>query len=283
MTRFMTTWRICAGIGLDGGEVLRQMTAQQRLLGDRDVQQVDQLLHEAGEVDRLHDEPPTAGIGEHLPAELGGPAGGVLDLPQVVAARGLGRHLQQRQVGVAEDRREQVVEIVRDAAREHAEALQLLRLLHLRLELAPLLLRPVACGDVAEAPDPAHRPAVDRLRLGVAFEDPAVLELQRVEAGGLRLGVQLPHLGEESLSVLQLIQDELDRPLRRCRGSESPCAPLAERRVLGEPPHLGEAIVESHDRPFAIHHQDSIRCRFQCRPQQGHGLPEIVLGPRCAR
>ena len=63
--------------------------------------------------------------------------------------------LGQRQSGVAEHADQQVVEVVRDAAGQHAEAFELLHVLHLRFEPATLLLRPHAIGHVAVTPDAA--------------------------------------------------------------------------------------------------------------------------------
>ena len=55
----------------------------------------------------------------------------------------------QAQLRIADDGREDVVEIVRDAAREGADGLHLLRLAQLPLELALLLLRAAAVGHLA--------------------------------------------------------------------------------------------------------------------------------------
>ena len=64
-----------------------------------------------------------------------------------------GRDLAQREVGVAEDRDEQVVEVVREPAGEHAEALGALRVDHPALELR-------ARGDVDRGADRADDLAV---------------------------------------------------------------------------------------------------------------------------
>src|SRR5690349_3773809 len=49
-------------------------------------------------------------------------------------------------------------------------------------------------GDVTEAPHPADTLAVDPLRMGIAGENPVVLELEHVVAVGVGLTVQLTHL-----------------------------------------------------------------------------------------
>ena len=79
---------------------------------------------------------------EQLARERGGAVGGAADLLEVaaqqrVAVAGAG----EREVGVAADRGEQVVEVVRDAAGELADGLHLLR-------LPELVLEPVPRGDV---------------------------------------------------------------------------------------------------------------------------------------
>ena len=50
--------------------------------------------------------------------------------------------------------------------------------------------------DIAKAPHPANRNAVQSLRNRVALEDLAVGELKNVEALGVRCGVELAHLIE---------------------------------------------------------------------------------------
>src|SRR2546426_10798062 len=92
-----------------------------------------------------------------------------------------------------------------------------------------------ALGDVAEAPHAAHALAADALGLGVALEDPAVLEGEDVEARGLGSGVEVTHLGAEALRAGELLQHERDR-LR--------VVPRLEDRVR-DAPQLGELAVEA--------------------------------------
>ena len=62
------------------------------------------------------------------------------------AGRRVVGQLEQRQVGVAEDAGQQVVEVVRDAAGQHAEALELLRVAHLLLA-APAFVEQARVAD----------------------------------------------------------------------------------------------------------------------------------------
>ena len=72
--------------------------------------------------------------------QLRGAAGGVLDLAEHRRSRRLGGNLVLGEAGVAQNGREQVVEIVGDAAGQDAQALQLLAVQQLGLELLALLL-----------------------------------------------------------------------------------------------------------------------------------------------
>ena len=69
-----------------------------------------------------------AGIGKDLLDEFGRPRGVVLDVHQVLEGGVGGAEPAQEQIGKADDRGQEVVEIVSDAAREFADCLQLLPL-----------------------------------------------------------------------------------------------------------------------------------------------------------
>ena len=116
--------------------------------------------------------------------------GRALDLGQVLAPLAIVQ-ARTEQPGVADDRRQHVVEVVRDAAGELADRLHLLRLQQVRLELP-------AVGDVdhqpAQRPGPRGHPhAVAQPQRAPVGGDDAVLELV-VGAGGDRLGGAREHL-----------------------------------------------------------------------------------------
>jgi hypothetical protein len=71
-------------------------------------------------------------------------------IDQAIAGRRDRGQLVQRQAGVSQNNRQQVVEIVGDAAGQHAQAFQFLGLLHLALQLQALFLRPLALGDIGD-------------------------------------------------------------------------------------------------------------------------------------
>src|SRR5216117_2992357 len=73
---------------------------------------------------------------EQLPRELRGPKPRVPDFLGILAARVAGGRVVQQQLGRAQDGREQVVEVVGDAARELHYGFHLLRLTQLLLEVA---------------------------------------------------------------------------------------------------------------------------------------------------
>ena len=69
-------------------------------------------------------------------------------------------------------------------------------------EVAEAGLDPLALGDVTEAPDaPVDRPVVPALGAGVALEDAVVLEVEHVEALGVRPLVELADLADERRRV----------------------------------------------------------------------------------
>jgi hypothetical protein len=126
------------------------------VLAEQAGEHLFELGHQGVEVDRPRLQHLLATEGEELAGEARGAVGRLADLGGVLAARVARGEVFEQQVGVARDGGEDVVEIVRDPARQPAHGFHLLRLPELLLELHPL-------GDVA--PD-----AED-------FDGPAVLEL----------------------------------------------------------------------------------------------------------
>ena len=90
-----------------------------------------------------------------------------LNLHQILPQRIFLRHVVEHQAAVAEDRGQQVVEVVRDAAGELADRLHLLRLPQLLLELAPL-------GDVARVDDDGADRRIVQTVDADALHDPPV-------------------------------------------------------------------------------------------------------------
>ena len=146
-------------------------------------------------------------VREHLPGEVGGTVDGLDRLLEVGALRGLRRQGQQREVDVPEERHEEVVEVVRDAAGEHPEALQLLGVQQAALELEPLLVRALALGDVEpRAEDLDGRPGgiPDELQLVVHPAPAPVPVAEAVVVSVVSLREELGQAGEHALGVLRV-------------------------------------------------------------------------------
>ena len=105
-----------------------------------------------------------------------------------------------------------------------------------------------ARGDVAETPHPADDLGADPLGLGVSLEDAGVLQLQHVGAGRFRLVVELAHLANERLGVLELVEDESERRVVVAGGED----------FRGDAPHLDEFRVAPDDPALAVDHEDAV-------------------------
>ena len=75
---------------------------------------------------------------------------GRFDLAEAAKHRGVLGKLLLRQGCIPQNRHEQVVEVVGDAPGQNTQALQLLRLQHLRFEPAAAFLRGLPLGDLLE-------------------------------------------------------------------------------------------------------------------------------------
>ena len=90
----------------------------------------DAVFHPRQQVVELHDlgmEHLPAAEGQELAGECGAPLAHLLDLPQVLAGSVVAGETGERQLGLAGDGGEQVVEHVGDAAREPAHGVHALR------------------------------------------------------------------------------------------------------------------------------------------------------------
>ena len=84
--------------------------------------------------------------GQQLSGECGSPLGSFVDLFSVAACVAVSRQILEQKCGVAEDRGEQIVKVVRDTAGELPDRLHSLRLPQLFFKL-------MLVGDVAEHND----------------------------------------------------------------------------------------------------------------------------------
>ncbi len=124
----------CPGSARTAPSVGAQGVLELDVLADEAVQHLVQRLDDLVEAQHLRLEHLLAAEGEQLPGERRRPQRGRLDLLDVGALGVLGAEVLEQQVAVAGDGREEVVEVVRDAAGEPAHGLDPLRLAELGLE-----------------------------------------------------------------------------------------------------------------------------------------------------
>jgi hypothetical protein len=192
---------------------------------------------------------------EEVAGQLGRPLRRPEHLLEVVEPLGL--HVLAQELSRAEDRRQEVVEIVRDAAREAADAVHLLRLHQLRLE-APLLAHvavdePRAHGDAVGV---THHAAAQERRHGA----PVVAQELVVPRGQARVGDE----GAEGRSHQRLRRGAVERG----QG-------LPDDVGLGPPEPVGHGAVALHDHPGGEVHRAE-------HPRRGlvalHRVAQALLG-----
>ena len=133
--RLMMTCSSWPGIGADRAEVAAVLDDQLDRLAEQALQQVRHLRDDVGKLQHLRAQRLLAREGEQLAGQAGGAVRVRLDLLDVVIVAVARRVPHQHQVAMADDRGQDVVEIVRDAAGELADRLHLGRLGDLPLEL----------------------------------------------------------------------------------------------------------------------------------------------------
>ncbi len=103
------------------------------ILADQAAQQVRQLDQHVADIEHARLHRLLAREGQQLPHEIGGAVAVLLDLHDVGEGRVARPEPHQQQVAKPDHRRQQVVEIMRDAAGELSDRLHLLRLRELQL------------------------------------------------------------------------------------------------------------------------------------------------------
>ena len=115
-------------IGLDQPQVAAVLDVDLDLLADQPAHHVLQLGQNVAELQHLGPQRLPAREGQQLAHQAGRPVAVLLDLHDVLEGR-IGRPVVgQQQVGIAQDRGQDVVEVMRDAAGQLADGLHLLRL-----------------------------------------------------------------------------------------------------------------------------------------------------------
>ena len=179
MTRLTSTCSICAG-----------STRTERIRGIQLEPELDPVADEAGkhvrepfdqaiELDGTGLQQLLAAEGEQLSGEPGRAVGRTVDLLGVLMLDASGRDAVEQQVRVAADRRQQIVEIVRDATGKAADTLEALRLPEIALEL-------LALGHVAKDGDvPAGQNVRPGRELGLAHGAVGPDDVVRASHGAL--------------------------------------------------------------------------------------------------
>ena len=162
-----------------------------------------------------------AAEGEDAPDQVLRARGGLANLFQAVPLVRRFARLQPGQLDVAEDRLQQVVEVVGDAAGQRADGLHLLRLAQLVFQAAPLGFAPLSLGEVMD--DARHaggRAAVRSVHVAAGRGDPPHLSVGAPDAAldapfALR-GDGLPEAEVDRLAILgqHVLQQLLPRPRR---------------------------------------------------------------------
>ena len=160
--RLTSTCSSCARSASTGSRPGPDRDAQRDALAQRAVEQALEVAQQAADVEHLGLDHLAAAEHEQLARERRGAVGRAPDLLDVVADRVVGGQLARGEADAGEDHRQQVVEVVGDAARELADALQALGLGQAMLELGALLGAAAALGDVGGDGD--HRGDVARRR-----------------------------------------------------------------------------------------------------------------------
>ncbi len=113
-------------IGLDQTQIPFVGHVELDVLADQATQQMGQLGQRVGHAEAPGLKRLLARESEELAHQIGGPVGVLLDLHDVGEGLVAGAVAQQQEVGKADHRRQQVVEIVGDAAGQLADRLHLL-------------------------------------------------------------------------------------------------------------------------------------------------------------
>ena len=184
----------------------------------------------------------------------------LLDLAGFAARRIVGPELHQQQVGRAHDAHQNVVEVVRDAAGEPADRLELLRLPQLLFERAPL-------GDVADeaGDDRAAVAAHPRDRqfdreLGAVGANRRQFEAARRQRSAARL-----HVLRERVELMST-----DRPAAASMSTLRPSTSVRRR-----PNICSAAGLNSRMFRLRIHRDDGVVRGFENR-----ALPRLALASR---
>ncbi len=214
----------------------RELTHQRHPLRDGGLEHARHLVDERAQLHRLAFEAHLARVGEHLTAQVRRAFRGQRDGVEVGRGRRADAGHALGKGDPVRDDRQDVVEVVRHASRQHAEALQLLRLPDALRQGALLRLDPPSLGDVADDRH-ARRPALKK-------QSPPV-DLRDERAAVPAAGDTLEGLGGSAPDVFG---DDGAR-----LGSREVHQGRADHRCRVEAVHRGACFVREQDLAFCVH------------------------------
>ena len=156
----------CPRSAIIGARSGQSLSDDRHVFPDEASEQRPHLGHHPVQVERRRLDDLLAAEGQQLAREPGGARARLLNFDDVPLARIVGIEIGQQELAVAQNGGEQIVEVVRHAARQPSDGLHFLRLLILRFQRVP-------GGDVQRNADAAHRFAVRaELKAAAAVQPP---------------------------------------------------------------------------------------------------------------
>ena len=254
------------GIDHDGSQIGRERGDQLHVLVDQTAQQFLELLHQRIDVDQLRLQHLPAAEREQLSRERRRALPGRLNLQQIRTQRILLRDLVEDQVAIAENRGQQIVEVVGHSACELTDRLHLLRLAELLFEPAPL--RDVASVDH----DAADRRIVEAVDADAVHDSPRairVMEPHLCVDRRARVAESLHQPGADQIAILG-VQEVEDRAAHQLLRGPS-------QVTLRRGAEIGDAAlgVDQQQRIGAV--LDERAKAFFAGAERGLGLPPLPL------
>ena len=212
-------------------------------LAEQALEQMRHFADHVGQLQHLRAKRLLARESEQLPGQAGGAVGVRLDLLDVVIVAVARRMAHQHQVAMADDRGQDIVEIVRDAAGELADRLHLGRLRDLALELGflAIVLEQQQHRRIAKPAQPGDGQRHRLARLGIEADG-------KIARHRRAAGVAAHRIGDRGLVLLGDQVAGIDRGLGRRRS----------RRRL-------ERLVHGQEAPVAIDQRKADRQQFEQR------------------
>ena len=198
------------------------------------------------EIDGLDEKASLAGVGQHLLAQIGSLQRSLLDVFEMQSGGGVFGKVGSSQGGVTKNDREHVVKVVRNPARQKAEAFELLCVEHLSFDRETFLFGLLSAGDIARDAD----------------------DLKRFTSGSPELSADFQHdtaaVRRENGELLRgwfLARDDLGPPFEEALaivGGEQTLEVGGQRVCLRQAKNLASSIVERGEMPMRAERTDQV-------------------------